>query len=634
MDYVNFDLEVERAEPGYRVRVDSPVGSMHEDLKSPFELPSVEQFLNGVGRSNRAVTRDLSPVESVEADIEHTTTRVGTQLFEAFLPGNVKVMLRRSLDKADGEDKGLRLRLRLTDVPELTLLPWEFLYDPDNRRFFTLYTETPLVRYPELPQPVDSRSVTPPFKVLVAIACPPRYGQLDVDREWQDLKEALAELESRRLVEVKLLEDATARGLQDQLRREDPHVFHFIGHGDFDQEDQEGFLVMEDEAKLTMNELGTLLREKRRTLRLVILNACKGARSSPGDPFSGLAQRLIQEQIPAVIAMQMAISDPAAIAFAGEFYRSLAEGYPLEGSLAWARKAIYLQGNRLEWGTPVLFLRSDHGRVFEVPAEHRPVRVDLAVPPDEQEEGHVALVHPPRKVVDCFVDREKQFDGFLKMIGGQTSKQIMFVEAPEEMGKTWLIGRLLHECLDRGLSVARIDFRDGKWDHIDIVSKARSQLGTDHFSKMTQLMDEHKDLFDEARASQSLAQKLMDAFFEDLRVLSRARAVLLFDSYEESPKPARDWLCSILLTEIRDGRLPGMVVVLAGHEVPALRADWQAEIARTDLACFDDFYKEKYLALERVSAPIQPQSMGPCAEGEYRPGDLANEVISVKGDWL
>ena len=36
-------------------------------------------------------------------------------------------------------------------------------------------------------------------------------------------------------------------------------------------------------------------------LRLVVLNACEGARQSPADPFGGVAQSLVAQGIPAVI---------------------------------------------------------------------------------------------------------------------------------------------------------------------------------------------------------------------------------------------------------------------------------------------------------------------------------------------
>ena len=64
------------------------------------------------------------------------------------------------------------------------------------------------------------------------------------------------------------------------------------------------------------------------SLRLAILNACEGARTSRSDPFAGVAGSLVQRDIPAVVAMQFEISDEAAIVFAGEFYEQLAAGSP------------------------------------------------------------------------------------------------------------------------------------------------------------------------------------------------------------------------------------------------------------------------------------------------------------------
>jgi hypothetical protein len=62
--------------------------------------------------------------------------------------------------------------------------------------------------------------------------------------------------------------------------------------------------------------------------------------------------------------MQAPISDGAARTFAYEFYRALADGYPVDAALTEARKAIYRQGNELEWGIPVLFMRSVDGMLW------------------------------------------------------------------------------------------------------------------------------------------------------------------------------------------------------------------------------------------------------------------------------
>jgi hypothetical protein len=67
--------------------------------------------------------------------------------------------------------------------------------------------------------------------------------------------------------------------------------------------------------------------------------------------------------------MQAPITDEAAKVLAHEFYLALADGYPVDAALAEARKAIYRQGNELEWGTPVLFMRSTDGILWKTPAE-------------------------------------------------------------------------------------------------------------------------------------------------------------------------------------------------------------------------------------------------------------------------
>ena len=129
-------------------------------------------------------------------------------------------------------------------------------------------------------------------------------------------------------------------------------------------EPQDGVLLLEDNAgrgrAVSGQDLGTLLHDHR-PLRLAIINACEGARASRADPFAGIAQSLVQQGIPAVIAMQFEISDEAAIAFSHEFYGAVADGYPVDAALGEARKAVYARMTNVEWGTPVLFMRSPNG---------------------------------------------------------------------------------------------------------------------------------------------------------------------------------------------------------------------------------------------------------------------------------
>jgi hypothetical protein len=127
-------------------------------------------------------------------------------------------------------------------------------------------------------------------------------------------------------------------------------------------------LVLEDSntgraQRVDVTRLATLLHDHH-PLRLAFLNACEGARADRGEPFAGVAQRLVQQGLPAVLAMQFPITDSAATTLAQLFYEALADGYAVDAALAEARKAIYLEGSVMEWGTPALFSRADDNRLL------------------------------------------------------------------------------------------------------------------------------------------------------------------------------------------------------------------------------------------------------------------------------
>jgi tetratricopeptide (TPR) repeat protein/cell division septation protein DedD len=363
IEYLDFDLLLERAEEGYTARVlSSPAGQACVDFSLPFSELELENFLLRVGRTRRGVRRLESPeMEAAKA--------FGGRLFKTVFGGDVRGCLRSSLDEAGRQGAGLRVRLRLVEVPELTDLPWEYLYNPALNRFLVLSVDTPLVRYLDLPERIRPLAVRPPLRVLVMISCPSDHVQLDVEREWAKLQVALGSLKQRGLLALDRLEQATLVALQRRLRRREYHVFHFIGHGGFDRRVQDGMLLLEDEGgrgrPVSGQDLGMLLHDER-TMRLAVLNACEGGRTSRSDPFAGMAQSLVQQGIPAVIAMQFEITDEAAITLAHEFYSALADGYPVDAALAEARKAIFAQDNDVEWGTPVLYMRAPDGRVFDI----------------------------------------------------------------------------------------------------------------------------------------------------------------------------------------------------------------------------------------------------------------------------
>jgi Tol biopolymer transport system component len=163
------------------------------------------------------------------------------------------------------------------------------------------------------------------------------------------------------------LPSATLAELGPWLRQHQTHVIHFVGHGDFDERLREGVVYFQDQqgrsSAVTSSVLGPYLRDHD-PLRMVMLNACRSARTDAVDPFGGMAQGLVQQDATAVVAMQFPISDRAAVTFTGEFYGALVDGLPVDQAVTSARKAL-LADYRDEWATPVLFLRSPDGNIFE-----------------------------------------------------------------------------------------------------------------------------------------------------------------------------------------------------------------------------------------------------------------------------
>lgn len=362
-NYFDFDLLIDRRSTGYRATVlGSPAGEANVDFNSPFTDSELKIFLLQLG--GRRILRGRGSRE-----LEAAAKNFGTRLFDAVFQGEVRGCFRSSLDQIERQRGALRLRLRFADAPELADLPWEYLYYTSRRRFLAISAESPIVRYLDLPEPITPLVVNPPLRILTMISSPIGYPELDVEREFTNLHKAIGELEALSVVVLERMEKPTLSALQRQLRRGDYHVFHFIGHGAFDPQSDEGVLVLENEQGhprlVTGGILGAVLHNKR-SLRLAVLNSCEGARGSLSDPYAGTAQNLVQQGIPAVIAMQFEISDQAAIIFAHEFYSALADGFPVDAALTEARLRIFSEGNETEWATPVLYLRSPDGRIFQV----------------------------------------------------------------------------------------------------------------------------------------------------------------------------------------------------------------------------------------------------------------------------
>jgi CHAT domain-containing protein len=300
---------------------------------------------------------------------------IGDKLFQFLFPEPIYDFFNQNLDEANGT---LSIRLILgNDVPELSSIPWETLYDKNRRSFFAT-----------LLQPLFTRAVMDrPWRlkergrlnVLGMISNPTEFkGEpldvMNVEAERKNLDSALKELIDEKKADLTWTIGGTCRELRKKLEQRFPTdtdgwtIFHFIGHGDFDEDTEKGILILEEDGGSRGDAYDADYLRSPFTVaggpQLVVLNACSSAASNGRDMFSSLAADLIAGGVPAVVAMQFPVSDDMAVRFAARFYRELADGKAIHEAMACTRNELK-RWKFAEWVTPVLYLQSDDGRILK-----------------------------------------------------------------------------------------------------------------------------------------------------------------------------------------------------------------------------------------------------------------------------
>jgi hypothetical protein len=355
---------------------------------------SVEVFTSPRGGGLRVTKQKISPdlrkelgrLERRKLDVDGVIS-LGEKLADLLLPGEMRELFKGCLYMLK-PGQGLRLRLRLD--PALAGIPWEYIYVPrtggkrDSTGFLVLDPRVSIARHEAMPIPTDFDDTPKKRRLLVALASPEDEAPLDLDRERDNLKEALRDVPG---IDLDFLENATIQSLADELLlRTD--IFHFAGHGTFGQTGLEAryrtaegegaiLLVAEDGSGAPMPAEELAVNLQGRGVQLVVLGACETGRRGEGNVWSSVAAALMKAGIPAAVAMQYGIWDDAAIAFNRSLYRALAVGLPLDYAVSAGRLAAFNRCHPVredlelgkcwrDWGVPVLYLRSEQD--FVLPA--------------------------------------------------------------------------------------------------------------------------------------------------------------------------------------------------------------------------------------------------------------------------
>lgn len=366
LNFMDFEIKLERvtSRSCRALVIDSPAGQTDTICNLPFDLDEIGEVSIQLGRQ-------ISRGHEDQSTTKVTPSSLGEDLYNTVFSGSIGEIFSESLGEVRSKGQGLRIKIHVNpdDSPHLASLPWEFLYNGRKRSYFGLNRFTPIIRYLDVHAKTTLESIDAPLRVLVVISSPLSLPTLELEKERRYIKEAWGNYPE---VEVYFLDEATPTELQSSLWDFKPHVLHFMGHGFYNTATGMGELYFVDEAQqpkpITGKQLGVLLANTP-SMKLAVLNACQTAKLSGSnelDPFSGVAAAIVMSGLPAVVAMQFPFSDEAALIFANKFYSRLILGDAVDVAVAFSREAIHLElSESLEWGTPVLFMRVPHGKLFE-----------------------------------------------------------------------------------------------------------------------------------------------------------------------------------------------------------------------------------------------------------------------------
>jgi len=339
----------------------------------------------------------------IYASIFHASGQTWTD--EDVLPGDT-LHLRLAVAQAISRQKKERLRLIFrTSSDSMPDTPIEFLCYRDSENppgvFLALNPQWSLVRMPLADTSFGKTTIPFPLRILVVISRGALDDDFNVEEEKKSLQEIFADLN---FVSVDFLGTendpeatwpevrARVQGIGVPPQSGFPgfySVFHFIGHGSFDQNQRmaEGSIRLKDSAVPGSMQAvpGSILARSfalQKTVRAVILQSCETATTDDVSAFHGVAQQIVSNSVPCVVGMQSKISAKAARKFMKVFYSNwLDERLPLEAAVAMARADLYDQA-RLEkgieptaWASPVVFLTSE----IEMTGSEEPV-----LPPEKQ----------------------------------------------------------------------------------------------------------------------------------------------------------------------------------------------------------------------------------------------------------
>ena len=397
------------------------------------------------------ITPMLATARNNELQNPSQTRALGEVLFEILFDDRLLLDFVDFYHRVVQQEKQLlRVELDIDEqgMPEIAALPWEFTCVPARANLGTIWLGT-------VPDLVFSRrrsqwiAADPiqlqkdeKLRIALAISAPPDLSSVAYEPVQEALEKLALELGDR--VELLPILKSANPETVDAVLAKKPHIFHFIGHGRLVNENnreigQIAFVDPEFEEAMWVDAdyFSELFNQHRPGV--VMLQACEGGTLSASQAFVGVASRVVQQNIPVVVAMQYEVTNSTACRFSRRFYQQLVQGDPVDISAQYGRRAIAFgptQYRKRDFATPVIFMRVRDGYLFS----HQEVEAESEQSTDQPIGKNNAPIpaNLPRSGVVAFVGRDTVMSELHQMLQQSPRVAVSAIAGMGGVGKTEL----------------------------------------------------------------------------------------------------------------------------------------------------------------------------------------------------
>jgi len=315
-------------------------------------------------------------------------------------------------------------------------VPWEYLHD--GNEFLALSGKAYLTRKPIGLGEVAAIKSPQPLRLLVVVSSPNRLPELNTEKEIGVIQEATDSARRKDWLEIDYLETVTLTNLRSKIKHFQPHILHYTGHGGKLPFSNETYLACEDDDGELKPIFGDDLRRitaDSDSLQLVVLSGCMTAQTHHRDALKGIGTSLLQDSLPAVLAMQYSVLDESAIEFAAKFYDELSRGSSVVEAVNEVRLRLYdLRGkDRADWGIPALYLRTPEIHLIDTTVPPKP----RATKPEQVDIGGLPVVRG-------FVGRKKEIRDIRRAIN-HPQMPAVYIYGLGGVGKTALTAKIIEK---------------------------------------------------------------------------------------------------------------------------------------------------------------------------------------------